>query len=482
MSKTLEIIAENLQSKICTGTANKMDSDADNIDSALEYVKDFIIKRKLILFGGQAIDYALRLKGSFLYPNDLRPDYDFLSDNSVEDAYDLADLLISKGFVKVDVVRGLHVQTMRVRVNVIPVADVGFVPSNIFKKLPTFDYMGMRIITPTYQRADMHIPMSLPFTGAPKENCFHRWKKDIKRLNLFQKFFPIEYDKKIEIKISKIKCNIQFEPDGSKLAIHGFTAYAIIYGTLSELIGASNVPKDIIKMTCKINNKSIETDHPVLAKGTIDNLPLFATPNVHEFFKVGVKYKKFLDAINEIYLYNGALYLSVEDEMMGISRLKTKSTGEVVVVTPHAIMVWLIIMSVRDNVNANVYLAFYDSLFKILSVAERYYYTELNSLLGIPKQNEKMKIIMDEYLKSPFVPSAIVMGKHNVSTAYLIMCSMVINKLKDTPPDELNLPSDITKIIDDLPQNYYPETGSRPPITEFNNELFKHNGEKIVIS
>ena len=478
MSKTIEIIAENLQSKICTGTANKMDSDASFIDPALDYVKSFIISRKLILFGGQAIDYALRLKGSFLYPSDVRPDYDFLTPNSVKDAYDLVDILLAKGFTKVDAVRGLHVQTMRVRINLVPVADVGFVPLNIFEKLPTFDYMGMRIISPTYQRADMHIPMAFPFSGAPRENIFNRWKKDIKRLNLFQKFFPVEFEQE-EIKFTTNKYHVNFPLDSDEIAAHGFTAYAILFMALSELTRTKH--EGIIEMTCKFSGKTIETQHPVLKESDIENLPLFATHKVHSFFKSGIMYKKFLDAIDSIYTYNGVMYLNTEDVLIGVCKIKIKDSGVITTVSPHAVMTWLIVMSARDKVNANTYLAFYDSMFKILSIAEKYYYAELNSLLGIPKQTKKMQMIIDEYLHSPFVPSLNVIGDNNINTGYIIMNSDIINKFKDEPPAVMKLPANVKTYTENLPQNYYPDNGGRPEIVIFDNDLFKHNGEKIII-
>ena len=78
--------------------AQRRDADNPMVDRALELVRAFIVERGLILFGGLAIDYALRLRGAQLYPDDERPDFDVLSPRSVDDAYDLVDRLAAAGF------------------------------------------------------------------------------------------------------------------------------------------------------------------------------------------------------------------------------------------------------------------------------------------------------------------------------------------------------------------------------------------------
>ena len=67
--------------------AESLDSDNVMISGALDIVKKFIVDRKLILFGGLAIDYALRLKGDKIYSDTKRPDLDFLSPRNVDDAF-----------------------------------------------------------------------------------------------------------------------------------------------------------------------------------------------------------------------------------------------------------------------------------------------------------------------------------------------------------------------------------------------------------
>ena len=169
----------------------------DTLDKALDYVKDYIKKHKLILVGGQAIDYALRKKKSKLYDDNHLVDLDFYSSYHVKDAYDIGEAL-SDMFPdgNVSVINALHTSTMRVRINFQEVADITYVPEVLYKKLPTIMYDGYRIIHPHYQMIDQHRSLSLPFENPPFETALHRWKKDIVRYHLLKKFYPIVIDKK----------------------------------------------------------------------------------------------------------------------------------------------------------------------------------------------------------------------------------------------------------------------------------------------
>ncbi len=64
----------------------------DEILRALNIVKQFILKRKRILTGGMAIDFALKNKGKALYSDTKLPDYDFYSPQFHVDAYDIGML------------------------------------------------------------------------------------------------------------------------------------------------------------------------------------------------------------------------------------------------------------------------------------------------------------------------------------------------------------------------------------------------------
>jgi hypothetical protein len=58
----------------------------------LTIVENFIIRKKLICYGGTAINNILPKYAQF-YKRDIEiPDYDFFSENALEDAKELADI------------------------------------------------------------------------------------------------------------------------------------------------------------------------------------------------------------------------------------------------------------------------------------------------------------------------------------------------------------------------------------------------------
>ena len=172
----------------------KYDPALQKIEEIAQLVVDFIRDRKLIIYGGLAIDYALRLCGDSIYSDEvLQIDYDFLSPDNIEDAYDLAEIIYEyTGREDVRAINALHLGTMRVDISANHfLADVSHSPPEVFPHLPTINYQGMRCIHPDFQRIDMHSSLSFPFDFAPMEVIFHRWKKDVKRLLLINKYYPI---------------------------------------------------------------------------------------------------------------------------------------------------------------------------------------------------------------------------------------------------------------------------------------------------
>ena len=233
--------------------AQKRNADAPLADRALEIVRQFIIERKLILYGGQAIDFALRLKGSQIYPKHQTPDYDFLSPQSVSDSYELADRLVAAGFPNVGAIPAIHVQTMRVATDFIYVADISYTPQSVFDSLPTVSYAGMRVLHPDYQRTDMHLAFCFPFNNPPREDIFHRYQKDLKRFRLFQEFYPITTGDALAVQQDVSGASesqaITVEVDLSQVAVHGFAGYALIrdaFEELEEAARSSGVSADVL--------------------------------------------------------------------------------------------------------------------------------------------------------------------------------------------------------------------------------------------
>lgn len=203
-------------------------ANARNIDRALTIVKKFIADRNLVLYGGQAIDYALRLIGKSLYSDVDRPDFDFYSPDNVKDAYELSRELHMVGLPNVSVITALHVQTMRVRVDFETVADISFMPSSVFQKLQTLTYQEMKIIHPHWIRMDQHLAFCFPFNNFPREDVFHRYKKDLDRFNMLAEVYPFEDDAQLDVG-TKSRQKVS-------AGVHcGFSAHALLKKALDML-------------------------------------------------------------------------------------------------------------------------------------------------------------------------------------------------------------------------------------------------------
>jgi len=214
--------------------SHERDADRPVAHRANELVKAFIIEKGLILYGGQAIDYALRLKGSGIYSEEQMPDYDVYSPTSVHHAYELADRLHAAGFKDVGAIRAIHVTTMRVRTDFIYVADITYAPPSVFGSLPVLSYAGMSVIHPDYQRTDMHQGFCYPYNSPPREDVCHRFAKDLARLRLLDEFYPITEGAILAAgggEPPRVEAVVELD----RVALHGFAAYGLLRGALEEL-------------------------------------------------------------------------------------------------------------------------------------------------------------------------------------------------------------------------------------------------------
>lgn len=185
--------------------------DAPTILKALETVKAFILEKKLLLTGGMAIDFALKLAGKEgIYSDSVLPDYDFFSPTFHEHAYELGYRLCQAGMPHITVINAIHVMTMKVRVNFVVVADITFMDRDIFESARYLETKeGLRIIHPHYVMSTQFSALSMPYSGYPREAILQRWEKDMKRFSLLEAAYPIEPPSG---KIKMIKQTVDFAP------------------------------------------------------------------------------------------------------------------------------------------------------------------------------------------------------------------------------------------------------------------------------
>ncbi len=189
MEASLSTLRETTkQYEVLAELRNPLHSD---ILEATEIVKEFIREHKLILYGGTAIDMALRLAGSQLYPDDAIADLDFYSHNSVEHSYLLADRLYKHGWSEARSIVALFLTVMKNDIGDNNfVTDIKYLPRRVFDVVPTLNYDGMLCVHPLWQFIDVHSALSFPYGDPPTEVIFNRWSKDITRFNMLLEKYP----------------------------------------------------------------------------------------------------------------------------------------------------------------------------------------------------------------------------------------------------------------------------------------------------
>ena len=390
---------------------------------ALEIVKKFVIDRKLIVFGGLAIDRALRLKGTKIYRNDEKPDIDVLSPNSVEDSYDLVDILKEKGFLNVASIRGVHVTTMRVRTNFIYVLDIGYISKELYKNIPTINFNNMHIVHPLYQRMDMHISFSYPFASCPRENIFNRWEKDYERLMLIDQHYPVP-EQEFKGKFKSIKIPI---PKGA-FGLMGFAAYGAIYTTLLELCSRVkekiiDVPK--IKIAASKAEMSIETPEE-----TFTIIKCLGSNETAEALHNG-------DKLPPSHIENNLEIYYLKTQLLGANLVKINDIM-FTCVNIHYVMLYM--LTKYFITLDNLYLTFYNATWKIVHFAD-----EIFRKHGI-----------EQFLvNSPFSFNTKTIGTENVDKSYLVRMAKNIRATRDREHIPKDLDKLVLTILDKLPKEYY---------------------------
>ncbi len=152
-----------------------------------ELIKKFLQRKKLKLYGGAAINMWVGEEDKFYSEDDI-PDYDIYSPNPWVDAVELAEYLYKNGFLYTEVRSGIHAGTYKVFSNLYPVADLSYVPPDIYKKIPVTKKEGFLVANPEY----LHISIYREFQEVLDNP--ERWEKIAWRQKLLEKWQPVRYD------------------------------------------------------------------------------------------------------------------------------------------------------------------------------------------------------------------------------------------------------------------------------------------------
>lgn len=187
--ESIERIADIAQEEIDKETANN-----PVIKALLALVEDFLMSRRVMCYGGTAINNLLPPKDRFYKPDKDIPDYDFFSETPQLHAMELADIVANSGFKSVEVKPGMHLGTFKVFADYTGIADISFLEKPIFDRLweDSIVVKNIHYVPPNFLRMSVYLEVSRP------RGDVSRWTKVYSRLQLLNNHYPILCPPKLE--------------------------------------------------------------------------------------------------------------------------------------------------------------------------------------------------------------------------------------------------------------------------------------------
>jgi hypothetical protein len=282
-------------------------ANSPQVKRIISIVENFIRKKKLIIYGGESINRLLPKQDQF-YNHDVEiPDLDFYSPNALNDAKELVDVYIKEGFVEVEAKAAQHHNTFKVYVNFIPVADITFIPKELFNaiKKEAISVAGILCAPPNLLRMSMYLELSRPAGDVS------RWEKVLKRLTLLNKNYPLVGKQcgtiDFQRKMSDIKnSDIIYENVQHTLMDQG----VVFFGGYALSIYSQYMPKHLRKKLEKIPDFDVLSEEPLVSAQIvkerlldigIKNVKIIKRPGIGEIIAPHYEIKVDKDTIAFIY-------------------------------------------------------------------------------------------------------------------------------------------------------------------------------------
>lgn len=233
--------------------------NSEDVQKIIDIVEEFIKRKKEICYGGTAINNILPEEDRFYNKEVEIPDYDFFSQNALGDAKELADIYYSKGFIDVEAKSGQHHGTYKVFVNYMAVADITYLPKEIFSvmKKDAISVGGILYAPPNFLRMSMYLELSRP------AGDISRWEKVLKRLTLLNKHYPItdvncneiDFQREMENKENENKI---FETVKNTLINQG----VVFFGGFANTLYSQYMPAHLRKKLEKVADFDVLSNNP----------------------------------------------------------------------------------------------------------------------------------------------------------------------------------------------------------------------------
>jgi predicted CoA-binding protein len=233
--------------------------NSDDVQKIIDVVEVFIESKKLICYGGTAINNILPEEDRFYNKEVEVPDYDFFSQNALDDAKELANIYYKKGFIDVEAKSGQHHGTYKVFVNYMAVADITYVPKEIYNviKKDSISIGGILYAPPNFLRMSMYLELSRP------AGDISRWEKVLKRLALLNKNYPITNINCNEIDFQRQMANKEneykiYETVKNNLINQG----VVFFGGFANILYSQYMPKNLQKKLQNVADFDVLSNDP----------------------------------------------------------------------------------------------------------------------------------------------------------------------------------------------------------------------------
>lgn len=165
-----------------------------------DYVKD----KKRKLYGGLAQHMLIidKQKGKGFYDlENTIADIDFYTPDPIYDAITICNILIDSGFDQVSSTEAVHKGTYTIFVDYEKVCDLSYMPNNIYNRIPFTIIDNINLCSAHFMLIDMYRGFSDPLNSG-----LLRWEKTFPRVQLLQKYYPINIaTKKIPVPYANSK-------------------------------------------------------------------------------------------------------------------------------------------------------------------------------------------------------------------------------------------------------------------------------------
>ena len=298
--------------------------------SLIDLLEKFIQTKKLVCYGGIAINNILPDNKKF-YNEELDiPDYDFFSPTAYEDAIELAKLFSNKGFENIEAKTAVIFGTYKIFVNFIPIADITQLDIDIFNIIQKTSIKRNHILycPPSYLRMSLYQELSRPLGD------ISRWNKIYKRLTLLNENLPFDYKDKCDLRgniITHTNHNLTIYKELKKIILDN---KCVIFGDFGLYFYKSFFPK---KYQNQIYNKKINQIF-ILSESFNKIKELFKTFPYEINYIHHDKENKFMKDFYEIKINNESfLYIFLTNSCQSYNKV-TKNNKEINIATIDTIL------------------------------------------------------------------------------------------------------------------------------------------------